>query len=77
MQFSENKWSAKQAFFIAWATRISKWKIFKQNKETGKFIENPDNYFDIVYNEVGKEQVEEVWKKEKDRVLNKKTIKYI
>ena len=71
-QFSENKWSAKQAFFMAWATRISKRKIFKQNKETGEFVENPDNCFDIVYNEVSKEQAEEIWEKERDRILNKK-----
>lgn len=68
MQFSENNWSTKQAFFMAWATRIAKQKIFKQDETTGEFMKDPNRCFFIVYDEVGKEKAEKIWKKEKSRV---------
>ncbi len=60
MQFSENRWTPRQAFFMAWATRIAKQKIFKKNKETREFVVSPNKCFDIVYNEIGEEKAEEI-----------------
>ena len=68
MQFSESTWTAKQAFFMAWATRIEKDKIFKKNKYTKSTINNPEDCFDIVYDKIGRDMAEEAWEKEKKRV---------
>ena len=67
-EFSENKWGVKQAFFMAWATRLMKNKIFKKNKETKESILEPEQCFDVVYDQIGRDRAEKIWKKEKRRV---------
>ncbi len=68
MEFTENKWGAKEAFFMAWATRLRKSKIFKKDKITKQALYDPKQSFDIVYDTIGKSQAEKIWEKENLRV---------
>ena len=70
IEFAENKWGAKKAFFMAWATRLSEeriFKTFKKEKSNRDAILDPDRCFDMVYDAVGGNRAEEIWKKEEKR----------
>ncbi len=68
MEFTENKWGAKEAFFMAWATRINKKRIFKTRMNKGGDLISADRCFSIVYDTIGKDQAEKTWEKEEERV---------
>ncbi len=59
---------------MAWATRLAKQKIFQQDKVTGEYTKDPNQCFDIVYSEVGKEDAEKIWETERDNNKNKSSV---
>ena len=67
-QFSENKWGHKEAFFMAWATRLLREKIFKKNKETKIRLVEPSQCVNLVHNEIGQEAAEKIWGEEQKRI---------
>ncbi len=63
-QFSENKWGRQLAFYMAWATRIKKQKIFSK-KHMEKSL-NPEEAYRIVAEHESNHQ--QIWEKEQQRV---------
>ncbi len=64
VQFSESKWGRKPAFYMAWAARIKKQKIFSK-KHMEKPL-NPEEAYSIVAKHESNHQ--QIWEKEKQRV---------
>ena len=67
-QFSEKKWGPKQAFFMAWATKLLKRKIFIKDKETKEYEVDPEKCFQIVDKEYPGDDSRQIWIDEERRV---------